>query len=454
MNEKLLARYSGAVPRYTSYPTAPQFHAGIDASTYGRWLSELHEGQTLSLYLHIPYCDRLCWFCACHTKQTLRYEPITAYLAALKQEISAVGRRVSKAVRVRAVHFGGGSPTMLKPEDMIDLMMALKAAFRFDDDAEIAVEMDPNDLDAARYDALSAIGLTRASLGVQDFDPIVQTAINRLQTFEQTRSVVEAVRERGVQSVNCDLLYGLPYQTIRSLERTVSDIVSLRPDRIALFGYAHVPWMKKHQTMIRQDVLPDIRDRFRQMQHATELLLAAGYEAIGIDHFALAQDRLAVASREGRLRRNFQGYTDDAADALIGLGASSIGFLPQGYVQNMPATGGYQRMMAQDDTREQGLATVRGIELTLDDRMRAFIIEKIMCTFGFDFQPLRHQFGAAAEAVIAEARAFARDDRDGICTATQGTFRVTRAGKPFARSIASIFDRYLSAGRGRHSIAV
>lgn len=401
------------MPRYTSYPTAPQFHPGIDAGTYGRWLSELHDGQTLSLYLHIPYCDRLCWFCACHTKQTLRYEPITTYLAALKREIEAVGRRVSNGVKVRAVHFGGGSPTMLKPEDMLGLMAALRSAFTFADDAEIAVEMDPNDLDEARYDALAEIGLTRASLGVQDFDPAVQTAINRLQSFEQTRSVVDAVRERGVQSVNCDLLYGLPYQTIASLERTVSDIVSLRPDRIALFGYAHVPWMKKHQTMIPEEALPDIGERFRQTNHATELLLAAGYEAIGIDHFALPQDRLAVASREGRLRRNFQGYTDDAADALIGLGASSIGFLPQGYVQNMPATAGYQRMVEEGGSGEAGLAagsnaglaTVRGIELTCDDRMRAQVIEKIMCSFGFDFLPLRAEFGEAAEAVIAEARA-------------------------------------------------
>jgi oxygen-independent coproporphyrinogen-3 oxidase len=421
----------------------------VNCDIYSQWLSELGQGNSLSLYLHIPYCDRLCWFCACHTKQTLRYEPITTYLAALRQEIAAVGARVGAGSKVTAIHFGGGSPTMLKPGDMIDLMACLRASFEMAGNVEISVEMDPNDLDEARYDALAEIGLTRASLGVQDFDPVVQKAINRIQTFEQTKSVVDAVRARGVGSVNCDVLYGLPHQTLEGVERTISDILSLSPDRVALFGYAHVPWMKKHQTMIPEQALPDVTERYRQSTFASRKLLDAGYEAVGIDHFAKPGDSLAIAARTGRLRRNFQGYTTDSADALIGLGASSISQLPQGYVQNMPATGEYQRLVG-----SEGLAAVRGVALSSDDRMRAYVIERLMCDFGFDFLPLRAHFPDGADELIGEARAFARRNRDGICRVSNGAFRITQEGRPFARTVAAIFDRYFDTGQGRHSIAV
>ncbi|WP_312622098.1 oxygen-independent coproporphyrinogen III oxidase, partial [Agrobacterium pusense] len=366
MNIDLLHKYSGAVPRYTSYPTAPHFHEGIDNTTYRGWLGALGHRNRLSLYLHIPYCDRLCWFCACHTKHTLKYEPIAIYLEALKQEIAAVGALVSPDAVVSAVHFGGGSPTMLDPQDMQDLMDCLRRHFTFGLAPEISVEMDPNDLDDSRYDALAAIGMSRASLGVQDFDDKVQKTINRIQSFEQTKSVVDAVRARGVHSVNCDILYGLPFQTCETLKRTVDQIVSLAPDRIALFGYAHVPWMKKHQSLIPEHALPDVAERYRQMTMAGEMLRQAGYSQIGIDHFARPTDTLSQAAEAGALRRNFQGYTTDTADALIGLGASSIGRLPQGYVQNMVATGEYQRMVG-----EGGLAAVKGIELSQDDHLRS-----------------------------------------------------------------------------------
>jgi oxygen-independent coproporphyrinogen III oxidase len=448
VSQILLQKFSGAVPRYTSYPTAPHFHEGIGNGVYRQWLRALGDGQTLSLYLHIPYCDRLCWFCACHTKHTLKYEPIRAYLTSLKREIAEIGRNVSKDAVVTAVHFGGGSPTMLLPEDMTALMADLRAAFTFSDSVEISVEMDPNDLDEPRYDALAAIGMTRASLGVQDFNPRVQETINRIQTFEQTRSVVEAVRARGVRSVNCDVLYGLPYQTLETLRETISDIVSLGPDRIALFGYAHVPWMKKHQKMIPEAALPDTVERFRQMQEAARMLVEAGYQPIGIDHFAKPDDSLANAERNGELRRNFQGYTDDPANALIGLGASSIGQLPQGYVQNMHATSEYQRMV--DET---GLAAVRGIALTDGDRMRAWVIERLMCNFGFSLAELRSLYPRIAETVIAEARVAARDMPE-VCRLDGDDFLLTDDGRPFARSVAAVFDAYLANGKGRHSLAV
>ncbi|MCM2292881.1 oxygen-independent coproporphyrinogen III oxidase [Allorhizobium sp. BGMRC 0089] len=445
----LLARYASAAPRYTSYPTAPHFHTGIDCGKYAQWLSALRPGMTLSLYLHIPFCDRLCWFCACHTKHTLKYQPVAAYLQGLYREIEAVARLVPDGVRVTAVHFGGGSPTMLKPEDMVELNRHLRQGFCFAADAEISVEMDPNDMDEARYDALAEIGMTRASLGVQDFDPVVQRAINRIQTFEQTQSVVAAVRSRGAASVNCDILYGLPHQTVARLEKTVENILSLKPDRVALFGYAHVPWMKKHQTMIDEAVLPGLDERYAQMTAAASLLTHAGYDAIGIDHFALPDDSLAVSARQGQLRRNFQGYTTDAADALIGFGASSIGRLPQGYVQNAPSTSDYLRM-----SEEGGLAVRRGIALSVEDRLRATAIEELMCNFFFSFEELRRAFPQTSEGLIDEARLYASCDEDGLTKVEDDCFIVTGDGRPFVRTIAAAFDPYFSTGKARHSIAV
>lgn len=449
MTEHLIRKYSAAVPRYTSYPTAPHFHDGVDSCVYVSWLEALGAENRISLYLHIPYCDRLCWFCACHTKHTLKYEPVAAYLKSLHREIETVGRHVSRSSLVTAVHFGGGSPTMVKPEDMVALTAHLRAVFSFAPDVEISVEMDPNDLDENRYEALAAIGMTRASLGVQDFDPNVQRSINRIQTFEQTKSVVDAVRARGVHSVNCDILYGLPFQTLETLKKTVDQIISLNPDRIALFGYAHVPWMKKHQTMIPESALPDVLERYRQMTMAGQMLVAAGYVAIGIDHFARPGDSLATAMRDGALKRNFQGYTEDGADALIGLGASSIGKLPQGYVQNMPATGEYEKL-----ADSGALCVVRGFELSPEDRLRAFVIERIMCDFSLDLAALTQHFGSSAVSVIADATDFASSDCDGLVQMDGCVFRLTETGKPFARSIAAVFDTYLSTGRGRHSVAV
>ncbi|WP_280170740.1 oxygen-independent coproporphyrinogen III oxidase [Agrobacterium pusense] len=449
MNIDLLHKYSGAVPRYTSYPTAPHFHEGIDNTTYRGWLGALGHRNRLSLYVHIPYCDRLCWFCACHTKHTLKYEPIAIYLEALKQEIAAVGALVSPDAVVSAVHFGGGSPTMLDAQDMQALMDCLRRHFTFGLAPEISVEMDPNDLDDSRYDALAAIGMSRASLGVQDFDDKVQKTINRIQSFEQTKSVVDAVRARGVHSVNCDILYGLPFQTCETLEKTVNQIVSLDPDRIALFGYAHVPWMKKHQSLIPEHALPDVAERYRQMTMAGEMLRQAGYSQIGIDHFARPTDTLSQAAEAGALRRNFQGYTTDTADALIGLGASSIGRLPQGYVQNMVATGEYQRMVG-----EGGLAAVKGIELSQDDHLRSHVIERLMCDFSIDLSDLQHRFGKVSHSVRDQAQQFAAGDRDGLVRLDADIFAVTEVGRPFVRNIAAIFDTYLGNGRGRHSVAV
>ncbi|ESY63769.1 coproporphyrinogen III oxidase [Mesorhizobium sp. LNHC252B00] len=449
MRQKLAARFGENVPRYTSYPTAPHFHAGVDAVVYRGWLEALEGGDEISLYLHIPYCDRLCWFCACHTKQTRHYEPVAAYLRSLYAEIATVGGLVTGKGRVRAVHFGGGSPTMLEPEDIVALGSVLRNSFAFLPGAKISVEIEPNDMDDARLDALAEIGTTRASLGVQDFDPKVQKAINREQSFLQTKAVVDGVRSRGVESVNLDLLYGLPHQTRESVSSTVAQALTLEPDRIALFGYAHVPWFKKHQTMIDEAWLPGPEERFAQSQLAAYAILDRGYEAIGLDHFAKPGDALAVAARAGALHRNFQGYTEDRCETLIGLGPSSISQFRQGYAQNMPSTSEYRRMV--DDG---GLAAVRGIALSDDDRVRGWIIERLMCDFAFSAIDLVERFGEAGQRLLLQSSSMALHDPVRLLELDGDRFVVPAESRPFVRSIAARFDKYFETGTARHSAAV
>jgi oxygen-independent coproporphyrinogen-3 oxidase len=435
-------------PRYTSYPTAPHFHAGVNEAIVSGWLDAIPDGDALSLYLHIPFCDRLCWFCACHTKQTRRYEPVAAFLDVLHGEIDVVASKIAARTIVRAVHFGGGSPTMLAPDDFVSLAAHLRSAFRFEAGASFSVEIDPNDIDEAKLDALAAAGLTRASLGVQDFEPGVQQAINRDQSFEVTRDVVDGLRRRGVASLNLDLLYGLPHQTLQTLQRTVELSLSLQPDRIALFGYAHVPWFKKHQTMIDEAWLPDADARLEQSRAAARMIAAAGYVPIGIDHFARPDDSLAVALAEGRMRRNFQGYTDDGCQTLIGLGPSSVSRYRQGYAQNAVAMGDYVRHV------ETGrVPVVRGIELTDEDRIRGWIIERLMCDFGFAVPDVPTSAGPQRAALLREVADYARQCPDRL-SAGPGRFDIPPAAQPYVRAIAAQFDFYFKQGAARHSAAV
>lgn len=447
--ESILRHAARPVPRYTSYPTAPHFHAGIDASTYASWLAALPRKAGLSLYVHVPFCDTLCWFCGCHTRITRQYAPIETYLRALTRELVAVAALLPDEVQVWQLHWGGGSPTILSATDIRALGEVLGRAFRFSPAAEFAVEVDPRGMDEERIRALTDIGLTRVSIGVQDFDPRVQAAINRVQGVDETRRVVEAFRAAGVGSLNIDAIYGLPHQQLPQMIATLRHVVQLRPDRIALFGYAHVPWMKRHQSLIPEESLPGLVERHAQAEAAAAFLIGEGFEQVGIDHFARPSDPLAAAARQGRLRRNFQGYTVDPADAVIGLGASAIGSLPQGHVQNETAIGQYQRRV-QSGT----LATVRGIALSQDDRMRAHAIERLMCDLRFSVGAMRRRFGDAADALSETARAVLREDHESLLVPTKDGFIVSERGRPFLRTIAARFDAYLAPGKARHSAAV
>ena len=443
-----LARYTQPVPRYTSYPTAPHFHDGIDGACYARWLGETDPHKPVSLYLHVPFCDRLCWFCGCHTKQVRRYDPVDDYLDALGEEIALAARILPSRRRVSAVHFGGGSPTVIEPEDIGSLRAKLDGAFDLDPDCEISVEIDPRNADHDKLEAWHRFGITRASLGIQDFDPDVQRAINRPQSFEQTQAVVGALRNAGIGSINLDILYGLPLQTTETLRRTIDLAVSMRPNRIALFGYAHVPWVKKHQSLIDQDTLPGPAERFDMASDGAAQLAEAGYIALGIDHFADQDDNLAAAASDGRMRRNFQGYTTDDAETLIGFGASSIGRLPQGYVQNSVSAADYIRKV-----RAGELPTMRGFALSLSDRIIGRLIESLMCDFSFSISDLKRAFGAEVDSLLVEAAGIAA--LEGAIVSFDGdTFFVKPEGQPFVRTIASRFDRYLTRDKARHSAAV
>jgi oxygen-independent coproporphyrinogen-3 oxidase len=449
MRRDLIRKYAAPVPRYTSYPTAPHFHPGVGETIYRRWLATLPQGEPLSLYVHIPFCDSLCWFCGCHTRHTLKYEPIERYLEGLIEEVETVGGLVAGTSPVVEMQWGGGSPTILAAADMVRLVGAVRARFHVAPSLAFGVEIDPRGFDHERVETLARLGLTRASIGVQDFDEKVQAAINRRQSQEETAAAVAALRQAGVSSINIDLVYGLPHQTRDSIARTAEAALALRPERVALFGYAHVPWMKKHQSMIAEETLAGPEERFAMANRVASLLTAAGYRRIGFDHFALPSDSLAVAAATGRLRRNFQGYADTPADTILGLGASAIGRLPDGYVQNTIATGDYLRRV-----HETGLATVRGIALDEDDRLRGFVIERLMCDGRLSRGELAHRFGEEAATVVGELAGLAATDADGLIRDDAEEFHLTARGAVFVRSLCARLDPYLRKGVARHSIAV
>ncbi|MEM7527633.1 MAG: oxygen-independent coproporphyrinogen III oxidase [Pseudomonadota bacterium] len=438
------------VPRYTSYPTAPHFGPQVGAEAYRRWLGDLQPGAPVSLYLHLPFCQTLCWFCACRTQGTKKYAPVTRYLDDLIAEIAHVAEALPGASPVTQMHWGGGSPSMLMPEDIALLAEAVSAAFPGLADAAFDIELDPRDLDAEKMDALADAGVTRISVGVQDFAEPVQRAIGRMQGATLTAEVIGEMRARGIGSVGVDLVYGLPLQTEQSLASTIEAVVALDPDRLALFGYAHVPWLSKRQKLIDAATLPRAEERRVQAARARRMLLEAGYQPVGIDHFAKPGDALAKAARNRHLRRNFQGYTTDDAAALLAFGASAIGRMPQGYVQNQEITAQYQGLI-----RDRGVATARGVALGLEDRLRADAIEQLLCYFELDIGKLQARYGDLARPVE-------RDVKNLLAMAPPESLLPLRDRLGFAiapewtehtRLIAAHFDAYLSEGH-RHSLAL
>ena len=438
-----------SVPRYTSYPTAPHFDAEVDGAIYGRWLAGLAAETPISVYLHVPYCRAICHYCGCHTKAALRDDPVIDYAEGLVAEIALVARAIGRRQKVSHIHWGGGTPSLLPIPSFKAVSDALRAAFDILPTVEHAIELDPRTVTPELAEALAAAGVTRASLGVQDFDASVQEAIGRIQPLETVADAVTALRAAGIGAINFDLMYGLPHQSAETIRRTIELTHGFAPSRIALFGYAHVPWFKKHQRLIDEAALPGASERLALETTARDALAAVGYEPIGLDHFALADDEMAVAARAGELHRNFQGYTTDDAEALIGLGASSIGKLVDGFAQNDPDIGRWRK--AVDAGR---LPVAKGRALTDDDRLRAAIIERVMCDYAVDLDAVTAAFGTSVAAVSDAFERLEEPVADGLATLEGHKLTITEAGRPLVRIVAAAFDVYLARATARHSLAV
>lgn len=437
------------LPRYTSYPTALAFQPGEGAEAPRDWITGTRADDPISAYVHVPFCRRLCWYCGCHTTVAHEYDRIGAFYETLEREIDIVADALGPHAGAAHLHFGGGSPNALSPAHFVQLCRRLSARLQLRPDAEVAVELDPALLSEAFVDALAEAGVTRGSLGVQTFDRVVQEKVNRIQPFDQVAAAVARLRSNGIAALNFDLMYGLPAQTPENVAESVALALELRPDRVAVFGYAHVPWMKKHQVMIQDADLADVEGRWAQADAADEALTAGGYVRIGLDHYALPDDPLAKAAASGRLRRNFQGYTDDPAPVLIPVGPSSIGHFREGFVQNAIATDTWSAAIA-----EGRLPLARKLILTPEDRLRAAVIERLMCDLSVDVEAICRAHGTAPDALDA-CLAAARDvEADGLCRVESRRVSIPDDARRLMRVVAACFDARLPVAQARHARAV
>jgi oxygen-independent coproporphyrinogen III oxidase len=439
MSSNTILKYAALnTPRYTSYPTAPHFHDGVDQAVYAQWLGGIGGAMTGSIYLHIPYCREMCWYCGCSTKATRRAAPVDAYVDVLLQEIAQTAARLRTRPRIDHIHFGGGTPTLVHPDQLAGIMTALREGFDVSPTAEIAVEIDPRQCSQSLVETLASLGFNRASLGVQTFDPAIQAKINRIQSRETVTACVERLRSVGINAISLDLLYGLPGETVTSCQETVAAALELEPDRFSVFGYAHLPHLKSHQRLIADADLPGPDARVRHAMAIADALNEAGYMPIGLDHFARADDRMSAQAQCGTLRRNFQGYTTDQADFLIGLGASAIGKLPQGYVQNASSVADWTRRIQAGEP-----ATIRGYALSSEDRLRADIIERLMCDLRVDREAVTRSYQTGFPDAFL-------DDlyEDGVVCEDGGSLRVPEHFRMLARTVAARFDAHLGQAPG------
>jgi oxygen-independent coproporphyrinogen III oxidase len=453
----LLRRYDRPGPRYTSYPTAPQFHAAFGEEALRRAIQDSNGDpipRRLSIYVHVPFCLSPCFYCGCNRVITRDKTRADAYLTHLCREIAAIAPLFDRDREVIQLHFGGGTPNFLTPTQLRCTVDVLKRHFRFSDaaDRDISIELDPRKVLPQDMAELAMAGFNRASLGVQDFDPAVQQAVNRIQGVEQTRAVVDACRTHGFRSVNIDLIYGLPSQTIDGFRRTLETVIAMRPDRLAVYSYAHLPDMFKAQRQLDASLLPDAETKLALLQLAIETLTAAGYVYIGMDHFALPDDELAQAQERGGLHRNFMGYTTHADSDLIGLGVSAISHIGESYSQNPRDLPGWQ--MALDEGR---LPVFRGMVLSEDDQLRADLIQRLMCQGEIPISSLERRYGIDFASYFAEAMTrLAPLVEDGLVVVGQDRIDVTARGRLLLRNIAMCFDHYLNrpAEKPRFSKAI
>ena len=442
----LLQKFDVAGPRYTSYPTADRFVEAFGDEEYKRTLVQRfnEEGarpQPLSLYVHIPFCDSLCYYCACNKVITKHHSRSAEYLRYLALELALHTDLIGKGRTVSQLHLGGGSPTFMNDDELRELVALLQQHFQLAAGAELSIEVDPRTVDVARIDALANMGFNRLSFGVQDFDPAVQKAVHRVQPAEQVFTLVHAARERGFDSINVDLIYGLPLQSPASFDRTLAQITELRPDRIALYGYAHLPQRFKPQRRINDAELPTASAKVAMLARSLEALLAVGYVYVGMDHFALPNDPLAVAKRQGRLHRNFQGYSTQPDCDLIALGVSSIGRVGATYSQNAKTLDDYYDLL-----NHGRFPVVRGLALTRDDLLRRAVIMAIMCQGAVHFESIALAYLVDFQRYFAtELEALKPLAEQGMVKVDADSIEVTDTGWFFVRAVAMVFDRHLQA---------
>lgn len=439
---EMLQRYDKPGPRYTSYPTAPHFSEAFGSDEFMDEIESTNQADApadLSLYFHLPFCDTLCYFCGCTTVITQNRQRIADYLVYLFKEIELVASKVKPGRRVTQLHWGGGTPSYLDPDEIRRLFSTIRSHFSFADDAEISIEIDPRGMTDGHLDAIAEAGFNRASMGVQDFEPQVQKIVNRIQSEELTRWVFDGLRSRGMESINLDLMYGLPYQTVASFERTLTRIIDISPDRLAVFNYAHVPWLKKHQNVIKEEMLPSVQVKLGLLKYAVETLTRADYEFIGMDHFAKPEDSLVQALHEKKLYRNFQGYSTKWGCDLYALGMSGISQLQNVYAQNIKELPDYYGALDQGK-----LPTQRGYRLSQDDHVRRHVITKIMCDFELDMDRIEAHCQIDFKTYFADALTeLSPLAQDNLLHITDRKLTVTDTGRLLIRNIAMAFDGYL-----------
>ena len=439
VSEEFLARYNRPGPRYTSYPTAPVWQDNFLPPELLSAFAHAEQKRTpVSLYMHIPFCESLCLFCACNVSIQRDKNAALPYLDALRSEIGQVSQHVSRERKITQFHWGGGTPTYLSPAQMEDLFAWTRDHFSFSPNAEIGLEVDPRVTSREHLETLRRIGFNRLSMGIQDFTPVVQETVRRIQPYELTRDLICAARELGFQSLNVDLIYGLPYQTAASFRDTVEKVLTLSPDRIAMFSYAHVPWLKKQQGSFTTH-LPEGMEKFNIFRAGLDAFLDAGFQYIGMDHFARPADELAIAQRNRTLHRNFQGYTTKAGADLYGMGVSAISSIGSTYAQNNRELSAYEEAIA-----SAGVATTRGYHLNGDDLLRREVISRLLCHLIIRPSEIEQTFGISFSDYFApEMRAMQPLADDGLVEITGEEIRATPVGRVFIRNIAMLFDRYL-----------
>jgi oxygen-independent coproporphyrinogen-3 oxidase len=435
-------------PRYTSYPTAPNFNQEINARIYDKWLSNIENDSDISLYIHIPFCKQLCWFCGCTTKASNYYQQITSYVQLLLKEIELLAGKVNFKAQISDIHFGGGSPTILIPSDFTQIIDTIKQNFLISPNLQSSIEIDPRNVDSRKITFYGKSKIDRVSIGIQDFNYNTQMAINRFQSFEMIEDVFNELRKNKINNINVDLIYGLPYQTRQSMLETVNKVLKLNPNRIALFSYAHIPHIKKHQKLIDQSKIVSDEERLEIFRNASKTLQYQGYRTIGIDHFAKVDDELTTALKAKTLKRNFQGYSANNTASYIGVGLSSISKLKQGYAQNTTEFEEYKKALNNNQ-----LPISRGKAISKEDKIRKEIIDSLMCFMEVDLKAIIDKYNLKDDYFDQELNKISVLHKD-IAKINNKDIKAISKHKMSVRVIAAIFDQYLQNNQTKYSKVV